>query len=212
MKAVIFDLDGVVVYTDAYHYRAWKQLSDEMGWAFDETLNDQLRGVSRLASLQIILDHNSIEISEEDKERYAAIKNGYYKDLLTMIDESALVPGAVEFVRALRDRGLKTGLGSSSRNASTVLEKLEITSLFDAVITGNDITRSKPDPQIFLLVAEKLGLAPADCVVFEDAASGVEAANNGGFFSVGFGSTPGLDAADLLVPGYGAVDPERFVS
>jgi len=211
MKAVIFDLDGVVVFTDAYHYRAWKQLSDEMGWAFDETLNDQLRGVSRMASLQIILDHNSLELPEDEKERYATIKNGYYKDLLETIDESALVPGAIDFIRALRNSGLKTGLGSSSRNAGTVLTKLGIEPLFDAVITGNEITRSKPDPQIFLLVAEKLALEPASCAVFEDAPSGVEAANNGGFFSVGFGPTPGLDAADLLVPDYGGVQPERFL-
>lgn len=211
MKAVIFDLDGVVVYTDAYHYRAWKQLSDEMGWAFDETLNDQLRGVSRMASLQIILDHNSLELPEDEKERYATIKNGYYKELLETIDESALVPGAIDFIRALRDSGLKTGLGSSSRNAGTVLTKLGIEPLFDAVITGNEITRSKPDPQIFLLVAEKLGLDPANCAVFEDAPSGVEAANNGGFFSVGFGPTPGLDGADLLVLDYGGVSPERFL-
>lgn len=212
MKAVIFDLDGVVVYTDAYHYKAWKKLSDEQGWKFDETLNDQLRGVSRMASLQIILDHNSLNLSETEKERYATIKNGYYKDLLAEIDDSALVPGAIDFIRALRDRGLKTGLGSSSRNAGTVLEKLGITPLFDGVITGNEISRSKPDPEIFLLVADKLGLSPADCAVFEDAPSGVEAANNGGFVSVGFGPTPGLDGADLKVSDYGSAPLDRFLS
>ncbi len=211
MKAVIFDLDGVVVYTDAYHYRGWKRLADEMGWAFDEVLNDQLRGVSRIASLEIILKHNGVELSADEKARYADIKNEYYKDLLESIDARALVPGAVDFIRELRVRGLKTGLGSSSRNAETVLNKLGISDLFDGVITGNDITKSKPDPQIFLLVAQKLGLDPGDCAVFEDAVSGVEAARNGGFFSVGFGPTPGLDIADLCVPDYAATTPEQFM-
>ncbi|HKK48306.1 MAG TPA: HAD family hydrolase, partial [Alkalispirochaeta sp.] len=153
MKAAIFDLDGVVVYTDTYHYQAWKQLADEQGWSFDESLNDQLRGVSRMASLQVILDHNGIDIAEGEKERLAGEKNTYYKQLLESIDESAVVAGSIEFIRALRSQGLLIGLGSSSRNAQMVLDTLQITDLFDVIITGHDISRSKPDPQIFLMGA-----------------------------------------------------------
>lgn len=213
MKAVIFDLDGVVVYTDAYHYQGWKRLADEEGWHFEESMNDQLRGVSRMASLQIILDHNGIDLPEDRKRELADRKNEYYKEMLKGIDESALVAGALDFIGTIRARGLRTGLGSSSRNARTVLDALGITPLFEAVVTGEDITRSKPDPEIFLLGAQRLGLEPEECVVFEDAVSGVEAANAGGMISVGFGPTEGLDqaGADLLVPDYASLDVDAFV-
>lgn len=211
MKAVLFDLDGVVVYTDAYHYRAWKRLADEAGWRFDETQNDRLRGVSRLASLEIILEHNGVELTPERKDELAARKNEYYKALLETIDETALVPGALDFIRALRREGVLIGLGSSSRNAAMVLDKLGIAELFDAAVTGNDITRSKPDPEIFLLGARMLGVEPAECVVFEDAPSGVEAALAGGMIAVGFGPTEGLEAADLRVASYDGLDYAEFL-
>ena len=211
MKAVLFDLDGVVVYTDAYHYRAWKRLADEEGWRFDETLNDRLRGVSRLASLEIILEHNGVELTSERKEEFAARKNEYYKALLETIDETALVPGALDFIRALRREKVLIGLGSSCRNAQLVLDKLGIAELFDAAVTGNDITRSKPDPEIFLLGARMLGVEPAECVVFEDAPSGVEAALAGGMTAVGFGPTEGLEAADILVASYDRLDYAEFL-
>lgn len=207
MKAAIFDLDGVVVYTDAYHYAAWKRMADEEGWDFDESLNDHLRGVSRMASLQVILDHNGVELPEARKEELAARKNEYYKASLAEIDDGALVAGAIDFISALRSEGLLIGLGSSSRNAQMVLDKLGITGLFDAVVTGHDITRSKPDPQIFLIGAERLGVAPADCAVFEDAASGVEAALAGGMTAVGFGPSEGLDGAHIRIHSYTELDP-----
>ena len=212
MKAVTFDLDGVVVYTDGHHFSGWKRLSDEQGWRFDESLNDQLRGVSRLASLQIILDYNGIDLPQDKKEELAARKNGYYQELLQDIDSSAEVPGAVQFIREVRQRGLKTALASSSRNALFVIEALGISDLFDAVVTGNDITRSKPDPEIFLLAAQRLGLEPSQCVVFEDAVSGVEAAQAAGSPAVGFGPTPGLEIADLQVQDYASLDREAFFS
>lgn len=211
MRAIIFDLDGVIVYTDRYHYLGWKRLADEEGFAFDETLNDRLRGVSRMASLEIILDHNDIDLPDAKKKELAERKNGYYRDSLAEIDESALVDGALDFVRAVRDLEVRTAIGSSSKNAGFVLQQLGIRDLFDAVVTGHDITRSKPDPQIFLLGAERLGLDPAACAVFEDAVSGVEAANAGGFLSVGFGPTPGLEIADVLVPTFAEIDPTEFV-
>lgn len=210
MKAVIFDLDGVVVYTDAYHYKAWKRLADEEGWSFDESLNDQLRGVSRMASLQILLDHNGLSLPEQKKEELATRKNGYYKALLADIDDSALVDGSLDFIRALRKRGVLIGLGSSSRNAQMVLDRLGITELFDAVVTGHDITRSKPDPQIFLKGAQLLKVDPADCAVFEDAASGVEAAISGGMTAIGFGPSEGLDGAHIRVQSYQDIDPQEL--
>jgi len=212
MKAAIFDLDGVVVYTDAYHYQAWKQLADEQGWGFDESLNDQLRGVSRMASLQVILDHNGVDLPEAEKERLATIKNEYYKTLLQDIDASALVAGAIPFIRSLREEGLLIGLGSSSRNAGMVLEKLAIANLFDTVVTGHDISRTKPDPQIFLMGAERLGVEPRECAVFEDAASGVEAALAGGMLAVGFGPSEGLDGAHILIQSYEELDPKTFAA
>jgi beta-phosphoglucomutase len=213
MKAVLFDLDGVVVYTDAYHYQGWKRLADDEGWSFDESLSDQLRGVSRMPALQIILDYNGVDFPEDQKKQMADRKNEYYRELLKQVDESALVAGALDFIRAIRARGIRTGLGSGSKNALTVLNTLKIAPLFEAIVTGEDITRSKPDPQIFLLGAERLGLDPADCVVFEDAVSGVEAANAAGMLSVGFGPTEGLDQAqaDLLVPDYASLDVDAFV-
>lgn len=212
MKAAIFDLDGVVVYTDAYHTRAWKRMCEEQGWTFQESFADQLRGVSRMASLDIILEANGVDIPDEEKERLAGVKNEYYKALLADIDESALVAGAVDFVRALKEHGLLIGLGSSSRNAQMVLDRLELTPLFDTIVTGHDITRSKPDPQIFLMGAERLGVAPADCVVFEDAASGVEAALAGGMTAVGFGPSEGLEGAQIRALSYTELSPAEIAA
>jgi beta-phosphoglucomutase len=210
MKAIIFDLDGVVVYTDGYHYEGWKRLADEQGWAFDESLNDQLRGVSRLASLQVILDHNGITLPDGEKEALANRKNSYYVELLQQIDHSAEVPGAVDFIRAARDRNLGIALGSSSRNAGFVLSALGIEPLFDAIVTGNDITHSKPDPEVFLIAAERLGLPPHECVVFEDAVSGVQAAQRAGCLAVGFGPTEGLEIADLSIADFSSLDRDAF--
>ncbi|MDA3949584.1 MAG: beta-phosphoglucomutase [Spirochaeta sp.] len=212
MKAVIFDLDGVVVYTDAYHYKAWKKLSDDQGWAFDESLNDQLRGVSRMASLQVILDHNGIDLPEEKKVELATRKNEDYRAFLAGIDDTALVDGALDFIRALRTRGVKIGLGSSSKNAMMVLEKLGIDSLFDEIVTGKDISRSKPDPEIFVKGAQRLGVEPAETYVFEDAVSGVDAAQAGGMVAVGFGPSEGLDHADVRVMRFADLDVDTFVA
>ena len=212
MRAVIFDLDGVIVSTDRYHYEAWAWLAEQRRWKFDVALNDRLRGVSRMASLQTILDHNEVDLPDHEKTEMAEQKNTRYRELLAKIDASALVPGALDFVNAVRAAGLKTGIGSGSRNAGLVLDRLGITALFDAVVTGHDIQRSKPDPETFLLAAKRLEVLPSECIVFEDAASGVEAANAGGMFSVGFGTTTGLDDAGLLVPSYGDITVKRLLT
>ncbi|TVR85636.1 MAG: beta-phosphoglucomutase [Spirochaetaceae bacterium] len=211
-KALIFDLDGVVVFTDKYHYLGWKKLADENGWSFDEEFNNNLRGVSRMKSLELMLEHNGLDLPEDEKNRLADRKNEYYKELLQRINESDLYPGAVGFVKKVRELGLKTALASSSKNAQAVLVALDLEPLFDAVVTGNDITRSKPDPEIFLLAAKKLGMKPEDCVVFEDAESGVEAAHRAGMRAVGVGPVETVGAAEIVMQDYAELDLENVLS
>ncbi len=210
IRACIFDLDGVVVYTDHFHFLAWKSLSDAHGWRFSESLNNRLRGVSRLDSLQIILDENSVILTAEEKTILANRKNDEYRELLGTIDESSLVPGAIPFITGLRTRGIRIGLGSSSKNADTVLSALGITGLFDAIVTGNDIEHSKPHPQIFQVAARRLDVTPSECVVFEDAESGIEAALAAGMVAVGFGDETALGNAHLVVGDYADVDVESL--
>jgi len=211
-KALIFDLDGVVVFTDKYHYLGWKKLADENGWRFDEEFNNNLRGVSRMKSLELMLEYNGLDLPEDEKNRLADRKNEYYKELLQRINESDLYPGAVGFVKKAKEIGLKTGLASSSKNAHAVLVALDLEPLFDAVVTGNDITRSKPDPEIFLLSAKKLGVKPQDCVVFEDAGSGVEAAHRAGMRAVGVGPAETVGAAEIVMQDYAELDLEQVLS
>ena len=199
IAAAIFDLDGVIVRSDRYHYLSWKRLSDEQGWHFDEELNHQLRGVSRLASLQIILDHNQATPTMAEKEAMATRKNGYYRTLLADISASDLLPGALEAIAAMRSGGLRTAVASGSKNAGYILERLAIETLFDALVTGHDVQRPKPDPQLFLLAAERLAIEPARCVVFEDAPAGIEAAIRGGMDSIGVGSPTLLHRARRVI-------------
>lgn len=203
IKGVLLDLDGVVVFTDKYHYLAWKRLADEMGWDFDEGVNHACRGVPRLASLQVILDHNGVELPAGEKHSLADRKNAYYRELLKHINKEDVYPGVVPFLQKLRASGLRLAICSSSRNALPVLEALDLRQYFDAVITGNDIERPKPDPEIFLKGAASLGLAPQDCLVLEDAESGVEAAHRAGMRCVGVGPPERLPNAMICTTEYG---------
>lgn len=187
INAVIFDLDGVLVSTDRYHYLAWKAVADRLGLAFNEDLNQHLRGVSRMESLQVILDANGVQMLPEKAEQYAAEKNEMYRSYLRCMTP-ADVPGEVRgTLAALRRRKLKTAVGSSSKNAGLILELTGLTKEFDAVVDGNDITRSKPDPEVFLLAARRLGEMSERCLVVEDAQAGIEAAVTGGFPSAAIG-------------------------
>jgi beta-phosphoglucomutase len=206
IRAVLFDLDGVVAFTDRFHYQAWKRLADEQGWQFDERVNHRLRGVPRLASLQIILEHNGLTLPEPEQARLADIKNRYYGQLLDGIGSGDLYPGVVDLLQRLRRAGAVLGLCSSSRNADTVLDRLGLRPLFDAVVTGNDIRRAKPDPEIFLLGAERLGVPASQCLVFEDAEAGIEAALAGHMAAVGVGTAADLPSAPAVVKDYGAID------
>lgn len=200
-KAVIFDLDGVICFTDKYHYQAWKALADRLGIYFDEKINDRLRGVSRMASLEIILERAEKEYSQAEKDAFTAEKNDAYRKLLKNMSPADLTDEVRDTLAELRRRGYRLAIGSSSRNTKFILERIGLGGFFDAVADGTDITRSKPDPEVFLVAAEKLGIAPADCAVVEDAKAGVRAAKAGGMTALAlFGDARGcgLEDYDLL--------------
>ncbi len=181
-QGIIFDLDGVICFTDEYHYEAWKRMADDMGIPFDRQVNNRLRGVSRMDSLEIILEkYEGPALSQADKEALAAKKNDIYRESLARMSPADLSAEVRETLEALRAKGLKLAIGSSSKNAPFILERLGLGNFFDAVSDGNCITRSKPDPEVFLKAAEFLGLAPEACVVVEDAVSGAQAGRAGGF-------------------------------
>ncbi len=188
IRGVIFDLDGVIVTTDDCHYRAWKRMADEEGIYFDRQINERLRGVSRMESLDIILERAQRAYSEEEKQSLATRKNAYYVDLIGSLTEADILPGALETLRYLKQRGIKVAIGSSSKNTPIILRQVGLTDAFDAVADGNGITHSKPDPEVFLLAARLLGLPPAKCLVVEDADAGVEAAVAGGMRALGVGA------------------------
>jgi beta-phosphoglucomutase len=206
IKAVLFDLDGVIVFTDRYHYLGWKRLADENGWAFDEEVNNGCRGVPRMESLEVILRHNGVELPDAEKEELASKKNAYYVELLSDINEADVYPGAVDFLKRLRSTGVKIALCSSSKNAPLVLESLGLEAYFDAVVTGADIQKAKPDPEIFLLGASRVGVEPGKCVVFEDAPSGVAGALAAGMKCVGVGSPELLTEAPVTIEDYQSID------
>ncbi|MBD5505377.1 MAG: beta-phosphoglucomutase [Lachnospiraceae bacterium] len=193
-KAVIFDLDGVICFTDKYHYLAWKKMADGMGIYFDETINNRLRGVSRMESLEIILERCNKELSQEEKQALAEEKNKTYVELLGQMTEKDLSSEVKETLDSLRKSGLKLAIGSSSKNAKFILERLGLKDYFDAVSDGTNISKSKPDPEVFIKAAEFLHMAPTDCLVVEDAKAGVEAARAGGFDSAGLGEAAESEA------------------
>ena len=178
---IIFDLDGVICSTDHYHYLAWKALADRLGIPFNETDNNRLRGVSRMESLNIVLEKSAVAYSEEEKAAMATEKNDAYRQLLHQMSPADLSGEVKATLDALRAQGLKLAIGSSSKNTPFILERLGLGGYFDAVADGNCITHSKPDPEVFLKAAEMIGLSPDVCLVVEDARAGVEAAVNGGF-------------------------------
>ena len=201
IKACIFDLDGVIVDTAIYHYKAWKRLANYLGFDFTEEQNEQLKGVSRTRSLELILGWGGITKTPAEQEALATEKNTWYVEMISHMTPAEILPGAKEFVQACRDAGIKTALGSASKNSMTILEKINMVSMFDAVIDGNKVTKPKPDPEVFVKGAEAVGVEPAHCVVFEDAIAGIEAAIAGGMKAVGIGSPTVLGKADLVVSG-----------
>lgn len=188
IKGLIFDLDGVLVFTDKFHYQAWKTMADELGVYFDETINHRLRGVSRMDSLEIILErYEGPDLSLREKEKLAEKKNEIYRTLLESMTPDDVTKEVRDTLTKLREKGYKLAIGSSSKNAKFILEKVELKDAFDAISDGNNITKSKPDPEVFLKAAEYLGLPPKACMVVEDAEAGIEAAKKGGMYAVGIG-------------------------
>ena len=186
-SGVIFDLDGVICSTDEYHYLAWKALADRLDIPFDRQINNRLRGVSRMASLEIVLERSEKRYTDAEKAGFAAEKNAIYRELLGRMSPADLSDEVRDTLSALRERGLKLAIGSSSRNTPYILERIGLGDFFDAVSDGNNITRSKPDPEVFVKAAQMLGLDPSACRVVEDAHAGVEAAVNGGFDAAAIG-------------------------
>ena len=188
IKGLIFDLDGVLVFTDKFHYQAWKTMADELGVYFDETINHRLRGVSRMDSLEIILErYEGPDLSLREKEKLAEKKNEIYRTLLESMTPDDVTKEVRDTLTKLREKGYKSAIGSSSKNAKFILEKVELKDAFDAISDGNNITKSKPDPEVFLKAAEYLGLPPKACMVVEDAEAGIEAAKKGGMYAAGIG-------------------------
>ncbi len=211
IQAALFDLDGVICFTDKYHYLSWKMLADERGWDFDEELNHRLRGIPRMASLQVILDHNGVALSAQEKEACCAAKNAHYQELIEEMGADDLYPGVLDFLHALRGEGVRLGLCSSSGNAALVLDRLGLTPLFGAVVTVHDVERAKPAPDLFLRAAERLGAAPEGCVAFEDAEAGIEAARAAGMAVVGVGPPEALPDAPACIRDYAEVDLEALL-
>lgn len=196
-KGIIFDLDGVICHTDKYHYQAWKKLAERLGIYFDETINNRLRGVSRMESLNIILERADKTYTEQEKEAFATEKNEVYKELLKQMTPEELSPEVKDTLEELRNRGILLSIGSSSKNAGFILNRLGLGDFFDAVSDGNNISHSKPDPEVFLKAAEFLKLPASECLVVEDAEAGLLAAKNGGMDSAAIG-----DAVKSDLPQY----------
>jgi len=201
LKACIFDLDGVIVDTAKYHYLAWKKLAVILNIQFNEKDNERLKGVSRIASLDIILELGGIKLDEKKKAEYAAMKNEWYLDYIRRMTPDEILPGSLELISELKNAGIKVALGSASKNTPLILERLGIEKLFDAVADGNVVTKAKPDPEVFIKAAKMVGVAPEDCVVFEDAVAGVKAAINAGMLCVGIGSGKILTDAHYVISG-----------
>ncbi len=196
IKGIIFDLDGVIVCTDKYHYLSWKKVADDEGIYFDEVINNRLRGISRMASLEIILERSKKQYTYEEKTALAEKKNGLYKSLLSNLTENDRLDGVTETLDKLREKGYLLAIGSSSRNTPYILEKIGLNGFFDAVSDGNNISRSKPDPEVFEKAGKFLELSPFECVVVEDAVAGVEAGRLAGMTTVAVGDASKAKVAD----------------
>ncbi len=198
MRACIFDLDGVLVDTAKYHFIAWRNLANKLGVEFSEHDNEQLKGLSRDASLDYILTKGNIEATFEEREKWKEEKNKEYLALVLKMNEDETLPNAKELLQELKDNNIRIALGSASKNAELILDRVNIKHYFDAIIDGTKTSRSKPDPEVFLLGAKALNCEPHECIVFEDALNGVKAAKAGGFYAIGIGEPEVLIEADQV--------------
>jgi beta-phosphoglucomutase len=205
-KAFIFDLDGVIVDTAKYHYLAWQKIAAELNIEFTHEHNELLKGVSRVRSLDIILELGKVTASQEAKDRWLVQKNEDYLSYLVDMDASEILPGVFEILKFLKENNQPIALGSASKNARPILEKTGLLSYFDAVVDGNDVTNAKPDPEVFLMAAKLLNIKPEDSIVFEDSVAGVQAANIGNMTSIGIGEASTLHEAKYIFTDFTAID------
>ncbi len=209
-KACIFDLDGVIVDTAIYHFKAWKRLANKLDFDFTEEENEKLKGISRVRSLELILEWGGVQKTEAERLELATLKNDWYVEMINQMQAGEILPGVKEFLLSIQKAGYKTALGSASKNAAIILKKVRLLDFFDVLVDGNQVSASKPDPEVFLKGAEVLGIEPVNCVVFEDAIAGVEAAKAGGMKVVGIGSADVLKGADLVIAGLHEMNLEKL--
>lgn len=202
IKACLFDLDGVIVDTAKFHYIAWRQLANELGFDLSHEENEQLKGISRMESLEIILSIGGVQLSEDEKRERAAVKNQRYLELCMQMTPDDTLPGVRMFLDELKSASVRTGLGSASKNAKIILERIGMFSYFETIVDGNRVTKGKPDPQVFLIGADDLKTLPENCAVFEDAVAGVQSAKAAGMMAVGIGESSVLTEADIVIPGF----------
>lgn len=209
-KAFIFDLDGVIVDTAKYHFLAWQKIADQLNIDFTLEHNELLKGVSRVRSLDIILELGKVTASQEDKNKWLLQKNEEYLSYLVDMDQSELLPGIVTVLKFLKENHQPIALGSASKNARPILEKTGILSYFNAVVDGNDVTNAKPDPEVFLIAAKQLGITPENAIVFEDSVAGIQAANIAKMISIGIGDEKNLQEAQYIFEDFTCIDT-RFL-
>jgi len=212
MRGFIFDLDGVIVDTAKYHYLAWKNLADRLDISFTEADNEHFKGVSRVRCLEILLDMGNVKVAPEQFEVWLVEKNEDYLDYISKMDEREILPGVVDVLERLKRQNYPLALGSASKNAKPILEKVGLLSFFNAVVDGNDAVKAKPDPQVFLIAAERIGVSPLECVVFEDAQAGIQAANAAGMLSIGIGDSLVLSEAFKVFNNFTEIDQNVLAS
>ena len=207
-KGVIFDLDGVIVDTAKFHFLAWRQLANNLGFDISEVQNEQLKGVSRVKSLEKILEWGQVTLSEEKFQEHMALKNENYLSYIATMTARDILPGVENVLNYLVDQDVPIALGSASKNARSILEKTELSSKFNAVVDGNEVTKAKPDPEVFLIAALRLNTEPKNCIVFEDSKAGVQAANTAEMVSIGIGDKEILGEADYVFRDFTEIDKD----
>ncbi|HKL38389.1 MAG TPA: beta-phosphoglucomutase [Bacteroidales bacterium] len=212
IQACIFDLDGVIVDTARYHYKAWKRLANELGFDLTPEQNEKMKGISRIESLEMLLEMGNKQATRKEKKQLADIKNSWYKEYITEMQPDDLLPGVVDFLEELTEEHILVAIGSASRNAPAIIRQVQIGRYLDALIDGSKVKKGKPDPEVFLKAAEEMGMPPEHCVVFEDARAGIEAAKNGGMRAIGVGSPSVLNQADMVISGISEMNLEKLKS
>lgn len=207
-KGFIFDLDGVIVDTAKYHYEAWRKLANDLGFDISLEQNEQLKGVSRVRSLEIILQWGDTTLSKTEFKRYMGEKNDNYLSYISQMDANEILPDVPKILHYVQETQQGIALGSASKNARKILQKVELFDVFHAIVDGNDVSKAKPDPEVFLIAAEKLNILPKNCIVFEDSVAGIEAANAAGMISIGIGDTKTLQHADYVFNDFTEIDIE----